>query len=142
MKPSCLVTLGLILFAASCGPTPEEQRAMDMQKCGGFGFAPGPDAFAHCMMGVSQQREAQAAADQRAATAQAAANQRNQDMIKAAQDRADQDAWDKRTGQGAYSSLSSPSSSSPSSSSPFGASPVDQIRNQILQDQQKIESGE
>ena len=26
-------------------------------------------------------------------------------MIKAAQDRADQDAWDKRTGQGAYSSF-------------------------------------
>ena len=138
MKLLCVAAIGMAAIVAGCGPTAEEQRTMDMQKCGGFGFAPGTDAFAHCMMGVSQQREAQQAADQRAAAAQAAANQRNQDLIKAAQDQADRDAWDKRTGQGAYSS----SSSSSSSSSPFGTNPVDQIRNQIQQQQDKIESGE
>ena len=128
--------LGTTVLIAGCGPTAEEQRAMDQQKCAGFGFAPGTDALAHCMMGVSQQRDAEAAADQRAAAAQAAADRRNQAAIKAAQDQADKDAWDKRTGQGAYSS--SPSSSSFS----LGPSPVDQVRDSIQKDMQKIEGSD
>jgi hypothetical protein len=53
-----------VLVLAGC-VSPEEQRAMDQAKCSGFGFAPGTEAFAHCMMGISQQREAQEAADRR-----------------------------------------------------------------------------
>lgn len=40
---------------------------VDKQKCSGFGFAPGTDAFAHCMMNLSQQRTAQEAQAQRQA---------------------------------------------------------------------------
>jgi hypothetical protein len=117
---------------SACGPSPAEQAVMDQQRCAGFGFQPNTDAFAHCMMQISTQRDAQAAADRRAAAAQAAANQRQQDAIQAAKDQADKDAWDRETGQGQYASP------------PMGASPnpVDAIRNQIVNDQQKIESGE
>ncbi|GJE26444.1 hypothetical protein [Methylobacterium organophilum] len=38
--------------------SPKEQRAMDQNQCLGFGFEPGTDAFAQCMMGVTQHREA------------------------------------------------------------------------------------
>src|SRR4051794_33395376 len=130
-----------VLMLAACGPTPEEQHAMDSGKCSGFGFTPGTDTFAHCMLSVTQQREAQQAADQRAAAAQAAADRRAQAAQNAARDRADQDAWDRRTGQGAYSSpsWSSPSGSSPSASASFGSSPVNAIRNQIYDEQRKAE---
>ena len=106
---------------SACGPSPAEQAVMDQQRCAGFGFQPNTDAFAHCMMQISTQRDAQAAA-----------NQRQQDAIQAAKDQADKDAWDRETGQGQYASP------------PMGASPnpVDAIRNQIVNDQQKIESGE
>ncbi|MGH7156334.1 MAG: hypothetical protein ACREF3_20620 [Acetobacteraceae bacterium] len=102
MRVLSLTVLAALALLSACGPTPEEQRAMDQQRCGGFGFAAGTDAFAHCMMGVSQQREAQDAADQRAAADRDAANKRTQDAIQAAKDKADRDAWDQRTGQGAY----------------------------------------
>jgi len=107
MKALCLAAVAAVVLLAGCGPTPEEQRAMDQQRCGGFGFATGSDAFAHCMMSVSQQREAQDAADRRAAADRAAADKRTQDAIQAAKDKADRDAWDKRTGQGVYSHASS-----------------------------------
>ncbi len=62
------------MLLSGCGLTPEEQAAMDaaqraadQQKCAGFGFAYGTESFAHCMMGLAGQREAQAAADRRAA---------------------------------------------------------------------------
>ncbi len=59
------LALGCALFLAGC-VSPEEQRAMDQQKCLGFGFKPETVAFANCMMSTSQQRDAQQAADQRA----------------------------------------------------------------------------
>lgn len=58
--------IAAIALLAACGPTAEEQRVMDMRSCGGFGFAPGTDGFANCMLNVTQQREAQQAADRRA----------------------------------------------------------------------------
>ncbi len=114
------VAVGLL---TGCGPTPAEQHALDQQKCAGFGFAPGSDAFAHCMMTVNQQREAQNAADRRAAA--------DRDAAQAAKDMADRDAWDKRTGQGVYAS--------PSSSPPVFSDPVDPIRKSIQDDMQRME---
>jgi hypothetical protein len=106
-----IVASMFLAIMAGCGPTPQEQAAMDaaqragdQQKCSGYGFAMGTDAFAHCMMGVNGQRDAEQAADRRAAQARAAADQRASDRQRAAQDAADRDAWDRRTGQGAYSS--------------------------------------
>lgn len=37
---------------------------MDQQQCAGFGFAPGSDGFANCVMRVSHQRQAEVAAEQ------------------------------------------------------------------------------
>jgi metal-dependent amidase/aminoacylase/carboxypeptidase family protein len=100
------VCAGLLLLAA-CGPTAEEQRAMDQQTCAGYGFAPGSEAMANCMMKTSQQRQAQQSADQRAAADRAAADQR----ARAQQDAIDQDNWDRKTGQGKYANPSSSSAS-------------------------------
>ena len=107
---------------------------LDQQKCAGFGFAPGGDAFAHCMMTVNQQREAQNAADRRAAADRDAADKRARDAAQAAKDKADRDAWDKQTGQGAYTS--------PSSSAPVFSDPVDPIRKSIQDDMRKIEGSD
>jgi hypothetical protein len=109
-----LAVLGAALSLMAGCVSPEEQRAADQQTCAGYGFTPGSDAFAHCMMTTAQQRDAQAAADRRAADARGATDKQAQ----AARDQADQDAWDKRTGQGKYSSSSSSPSSSSSSSAP------------------------
>jgi hypothetical protein len=54
---------------------------MDQQSCAGFGFQPGTDAFANCMMQTSQQRAAQDAADQRA-WQQRQAQQQQADQLK------------------------------------------------------------
>ena len=83
------------------------QHADDQNKCFGYGFQAGTDAFAHCMMGTAAQRDAQQAADRRQAAAQQAATDRQNAAIKAQKDAADQDAWDRKTGQGAYSNASS-----------------------------------
>jgi hypothetical protein len=53
-----------VILLASC-TSPEEQRAMDQQQCIGYGFTPGTDGAANCMMGIAQQRRAEWAADQR-----------------------------------------------------------------------------
>jgi hypothetical protein len=53
-----LVVFGAALGSLACCVSPEEQHAMDQQTCAGYGFAPGTDAFAHCMMSTAQQREA------------------------------------------------------------------------------------
>jgi hypothetical protein len=45
----------------------QPDRLLDKQKCTGYGFTPGTDAFAQCMMKLSQQRSAQQAAAQRQA---------------------------------------------------------------------------
>lgn len=47
----------LALAAAGCVST-EDQRAMDTEKCSSFGFQPGTDAFATCMMRQDSQRAA------------------------------------------------------------------------------------
>jgi hypothetical protein len=102
-----------ITLLAGC-VSPEEQRAMDQRQCSGYGFTPGTDAFANCMMNVTQQRDAQTAADRRAADDRAAADRR----AREAKDQADRDAWDKETQQGKYANTSSSSSSPPPSSTP------------------------
>ncbi len=83
MRKSAVVGLVLALGLAACGLSPEEQRAADQQGCVGYGFRPGTDAFAHCMMATTQQREAQQAADRRAQAAQAAQAERDRQAQEA-----------------------------------------------------------
>jgi hypothetical protein len=60
------MVVGIVLAALAAGCTsPEEQHAEDQQRCFGYGFQPGTDAFAHCMMATSLHREDQQAAYQR-----------------------------------------------------------------------------
>jgi hypothetical protein len=78
-----------VIAVIICGcVTPEEQRAMDQQTCSGYGFTVGTDAFANCMMRISQQRDAEAAANLRAMREQQAADdrQRQQQRQQAARD--------------------------------------------------------
>ncbi len=138
--PGLAITLSLL---AACGPTPEEQAAMaaaqraaDQNKCQGYGFQPGTDSFANCMMTTASQREAQQAADRRAAAARQAAADRQNAAIQAQKDAADKDAWDRKTHQGAYAnSWSSTPAYSPASSS----NPVDAVRNSIQDDLDKMD---
>lgn len=44
------------LAVAGC-VSAEDQRAMDQEKCSSFGFQPGTDSFAKCMMKQSAQRD-------------------------------------------------------------------------------------
>jgi hypothetical protein len=144
----CVSTILLVL--ASCGPTPEQQAATaaaqhadDQNKCASYGFQPGTDGFAHCMMNTAAQREAQQAADRRLAAAQQAATDRQNAAIKAQKDAADRDAWDRKTGQGIYSNSSpnGPAYSPPQQPSASSSSnPVDNVRNQIQNDMDKMEN--
>ena len=84
---------------------------------------PGTEAFANCVMNTSQQRDAQAATDRRAAADREAADQRAKDAAVA---------------NNPNGGLSSPSTSS-SSSSASGQSPVDAMHDCITRDIQKIE---
>ncbi len=119
------------------------QHADDQNKCVSYGFQPGTNAFAQCMMNTAAQREAQQAADRRMAAAQQAATDRQNAAIKAQKDAADRDAWDRKTGQGIYSNSSpnvpaySPPQYPTSSSS---SNPVDNVRNQIQNEMDKSES--
>ncbi|SDM20521.1 hypothetical protein SAMN05216360_101184 [Methylobacterium phyllostachyos] len=74
-------TLGL----AAC-VTPQERHAMDQNQCYTFGFEPGTDAFAQCMMGLHQDRAAAQAASNRYWQAQLAEQNRRreaqQDLYK------------------------------------------------------------
>lgn len=126
---------------AGCAPSPEQQaamaaaqRAQDQGRCSGFGFQPGTDAFAHCMMTISTQRDADAAADQRAKAAQAAADQRAKVAQQQADDAAARDAWDRKTGQGIYASPSYTPYSPPSTPS----NQVDAIQKSIQDDIDRI----
>jgi hypothetical protein len=79
-----MVVLALSCILASCGPTPAEQHALDLNTCQDYGFTPGTDAFANCMMLTAQHRVDQAAADRRqqdliSANTQALAISRNGD---------------------------------------------------------------
>jgi hypothetical protein len=106
MRRLLVSSLALIVSLAACGPTAEERAAAnsaaDQNKCQGFGFQSGTDSFAHCMMTRSSEREAQEAADRRAAAARQAAADRQNAAIQAQKAAADRDAWDRKTSQGAY----------------------------------------
>ncbi len=141
----CLSTMLSLL--AACGPTSEQQaaaqRADDQNKCFNYGFQAGTDAFAHCMMNTASQREAQQAADRRMTAAQQAATDRQNAAIKAQKDAADHDAWDRKTGQGAYSNSSSnvPAYSPPQyPTSSSSSNPVDSVRDSIQNDMDKMEN--
>ncbi|MWV22147.1 hypothetical protein FVE89_09055 [Methylobacterium sp. 2A] len=66
------------LGLAAC-VTPQERHAMDQNQCYGFGFEPGTDAFAQCMMGLHQDRAAAAAASNRYWQAQLAEQNRRRE---------------------------------------------------------------
>ena len=149
MRVLSIACLGAIAVLAGCGPTPEQlaamqaaQHAADQNRCFGYGFQPGTNAMAQCMMNTAAQREAQLAADRRMAAAQQAATDRQNAAIQAAKDAADRDAWDRRTGQGAYanSSSSTPSYSPPQFPTTPSSNPVDNIRNSIQDDMNKMEN--
>jgi hypothetical protein len=118
------------------------QHAADQNRCFSYGFQPGTDGMAQCMMNTAAQREAQQAADRRMAAAQQAATDRQNAAIQAAKDAADHDAWDRRTGQGAYanSSSSTPAYSPPQYPTPPSSNPVDAVRNSIQDDMNKMEN--
>ena len=66
MNRKSLIVFQIALAAAVGGcVSPEAVRVRDQQRCAGFGFAPGTNAFATCMMNLGQQRDAQNAAMQR-----------------------------------------------------------------------------
>ncbi|PLP57526.1 hypothetical protein CYK37_20600 [Mesorhizobium loti] len=55
-KAKYLLFALLPLAAAGC-VSAEDQRAADQNKCASFGFEPGTDAFANCMMKQNAQRD-------------------------------------------------------------------------------------
>jgi hypothetical protein len=60
------VVVGSCLLAAFLtGCNAEEQKKIDMQACSGYGFKPGTNEYAACMMQTAQNRAAQQAASQR-----------------------------------------------------------------------------
>ena len=146
---ACLTTLAALL--AACGPTPEQQAASaaaqhadDQNRCFSYGFHPGTDDFAHCMMNTAAQREAKQAAYQRMQAAQQAATNRQNAAIQAQKDAAEHDAWDRETHQGAYANSSSntvPAYSPPQyPTSPPPANPADAVRDQIQNEMNKAEN--
>ncbi|MBE1162580.1 hypothetical protein [Dyella acidiphila] len=73
----------LLVFAATAGcetVSPQQQHAADQAKCAGYGYQPGTDQFAHCMMKVDTRREDRAVAQvQGDANMKALSIQRNGD---------------------------------------------------------------
>ncbi|MGT2480945.1 hypothetical protein ACU4GR_23845 [Methylobacterium oryzae CBMB20] len=63
-RPRRLRTVAKLGLAAACAlglaacVTPQERHAMDQDQCYAFGFEPGTDGFAECMMGLHQERAA------------------------------------------------------------------------------------
>ena len=91
-----VILSGIAVGLAGC-VSPEEQRAADQQQCAGFGFTPGTDAFASCMLKITQQRQAEIAAQQR--------QQQRLDAVAAEQDKqrqAEQDAANKAASEKSY----------------------------------------
>ena len=63
MKP-LVITLVLIgCTAGAVAAAPSKQQAKDFQQCSDYGFQPGTDAFAHCMMEADQRRDDKKEAD-------------------------------------------------------------------------------
>ena len=69
---STLLLSCLLAGCAAAGLTPEQRRAADQQTCMGYGFQPGSESFANCMMQTAQRRQDAAQRNQEA--------QRNQQM--------------------------------------------------------------
>ena len=61
MRLALLATLAVIGTAlTSCQTiTPEERRAADQQTCARFGFRPGTDAMARCLLDIELDRRAE-----------------------------------------------------------------------------------
>ena len=53
----CTGTLALLLALAGCGPTPQEQIALDQGRCASFCLSFGSLEFGRCRMEVSMQRD-------------------------------------------------------------------------------------
>lgn len=53
-----LAAIAALTLLAGC-VTPEEQRAMDQDQCGGYGFRYGTDEFARCMQRTDINRAAE-----------------------------------------------------------------------------------
>jgi len=51
------VLLAMVPLAVAGCVSAEDQRAMDQEKCSSFGYRPGTDSFADCMMKQSVQRD-------------------------------------------------------------------------------------
>jgi hypothetical protein len=64
-RPIAFAALICVAVLSGCASR-EEFRADDERNCQGYGFAPGTDAFARCMMASDMRRRDQVAADQRA----------------------------------------------------------------------------
>jgi hypothetical protein len=79
--------IALVPLAVAGCISAEDQRAMDQDKCSSFGFQPGTNSFANCMMEQSSQREAD---EQRSLDRIEAQEQRDRDRKQARRDR-DQD---------------------------------------------------
>jgi hypothetical protein len=59
--PRVLLPLILVAAAALSGcqtMTPEERRAVDERTCAGYGFRPGTDAMARCLLDIDLDRRA------------------------------------------------------------------------------------
>jgi hypothetical protein len=132
MIATLLALLGAVILLTGCGPTAEEQRAADQQRCASFGYQAGSDSYAQCMMKIDNQRQAQAAADRRAAEDRAAEDKRAQEAQQAEKEREEQAAKEKADQEAAAKAEASSSSSS--------SNPVDDIRNKVQQDLDKIEN--
>lgn len=89
--------MAAFVVLAGCSST-QDQRAADSSQCSSYGFTPGTDAFSNCLMSANNQRQNQQAINTQAMMNRNAADQ----AARAAKDKADQDAWDRRTGQGQY----------------------------------------
>lgn len=65
MRRYALVPL-LVMFASasSCQTASPQQQSADQAKCAGYGYQPGTDQFANCMMKLDSKREDQAASQQ------------------------------------------------------------------------------
>ncbi|MFE1602150.1 hypothetical protein [Methylobacterium sp. ID0610] len=82
-----LVLAGACALSLSACVTAREQRAMDQGQCADFGFEPGTDAFAQCMLDVTQQRalmqQNERLALQARLTAQNQERERQRDLYRA-----------------------------------------------------------
>lgn len=59
-RPLSIVLALLCMLLAACQTmTPEERRAADERTCAGYGFRPGTDAMAQCLLDLELDRRAE-----------------------------------------------------------------------------------